>query len=161
MTIGQEMEALRAKYADQSKAVEAVNATLAEVTLERDGLKAKAVEENAAHVKAIADLTAQHDAAIAAAKVASDELAAKVASEQAAKVAAVSEFEALKKAVAQNPAFAQAAAKGQEKPTAEGGTPDGAGTFASKEEAEKEYRKITDPAAQVEFRKQNKEILGL
>lgn len=148
MTIVQELEQANKTVATLTAANLDAAKQIVAITAERDAAKLAHSEAIAAHEKAMAEVNA-------AAKKTSDELAGEIAAHGATK----QQLEKAQHALA-HPAFADAAIRGEQKPTAEGGaaTQDKVLTYA---EAQAEYKKITDPKAASEYRKKHAKELGI
>lgn len=144
MTVVEQIISLQTDLAASMEAQKGLAAQVASSTTERDAARAEVAQAKAELVKAQETVKAAQDAQV---KSESDHAATK------------KELNAAKTALA-NPAFADAAIKGNAKPVAEGGTPsnDEPLTF---EQALVEYKKITDPKAQVAFRAEHAKELRL
>lgn len=148
MTIVQELEQANKSIAGLTAAnVDAARSVVA-ITAERDAAKQAHADAIAAHEKAIVEVNA-------AAKKASDDLAAECVAHGATK----QQLEKAQHALA-NPAFADAAVRGETKPTAEGGAAP-ANPPMTLAQAMAEYNKITDAVARAQYRNEHKKELGI
>lgn len=123
-------------------------AQIVAITGERDAAKTAHADAVKAHADELAKVKAS-------ATKASEDLAGEIAAHGSTK----QQLEKAQHALA-HPAFADAATRGEKKPTAEGGT----GTEippATPEQVQAEYRKIEDPVARARFRNEHKKELGI